>query len=338
MSGVQLSIITPAYNETKSLPLLHRALHGVLDGMGVDWEWIVVDDHSADQTFAVTEELSRLDSRVRGVRMARNVGSHRAICCGLSLARGACGVIMAADLQDPPETIPALLEAWSRGSQVVWAVRQKREGESASTVAFARLYYWIMRNVVGTKELAPEGADFLLMDRRVINALNRFGESNISLFPLISWMGFRQSSIYYVKQARVHGSSGWTISKKIKLVVDSVASFSYLPIRAMSILGICCALSGFLYAGLVIFNYICGRPSAGWSSLMVVVLLIGGILMLMMGVLGEYMWRSLDESRRRPRFLIEACTTLDASDDGRLFEAGNAAQVRDLLFEEEFIS
>jgi dolichol-phosphate mannosyltransferase len=311
METIDLSIVTPAYNEARNLPALYEQIRTALAGLSLTWEWVIVDDHSRDETFSVIQALAVRDSRVRGVRMARNSGSHRVICCGLALARGACAAVMAADLQDPPETLPQLLAKWREGAQVVWAVRAGREGEKASTLAFARAYYWIMRRVIGMKDMPSEGADFLLLDRCVINALRQFGESNISLFSLISWMGFRQTSIQYVKQSRLHGNSGWTIGKKVKLVVDSVTAFSYLPIRAMSVLGLCCGLFGFLYAGWVAFNFVSGRPQAGWSSLMIVTLLIGGVLMLMMGVLGEYLWRSLDESRRRPHFLIEDSTEPD---------------------------
>ena len=170
-----------------------------------------------------------------------------------------------------------------------------------------------MRNVVGMKEMPATGADFFLLDRTVVDAFSRFNESNASIFALLTWMGFRQATIGYDKEARLHGSSGWTLKKKLKLVVDSVTSFSYVPIRFMSYLGFVVGLAGFLYAGLRGRRTSCaGSPVEGWSSLMIVVLLVGGLQMVMMGVLGEYLWRALDESRRRPRYLIEA-TTSDGS-------------------------
>ena len=303
-----LSIVTPAYNEADNLPLLYDKLTQILNTLELDWEWIIVDDHSSDNTFYVISEIARTDPRVRGLRFARNFGSHKAITCGLERARGDCAVVMAADLQDPPETLPALLEEWRNGAHVVWAVREHREGEKLSTVGFAKLYYFIMREIVGIKEMPNTGADFFLIDNKVVNAVNRFNESNVSLMVLITWMGFRQTSILYTKQARLYGHSGWNLNKKLKLIVDSVTSFTYLPIRLMSYLGISVAFLGFLYAGVVIANAFLGNPMQGWSSLMVIVLVIGGVQMLMMGILGEYVWRALDESRRRPRFLIEAAT------------------------------
>jgi len=299
-----LSIVTPAYNESANLPMLAERLTAALAGGA--WEWIVVDDHSSDDSFAVLSALAARDPRIKGVRFARNFGSHVAIACGVEQAAGDAVVVLAADLQDPPEVIPQLLDAWSDGAQIVWAVRGRREGQQAVRLGFARLYYWIMRRVVGLSEIPETGADFFLIDRRVADALNRFDESHASLLALLGWMGFRQTSITYDKQARVHGRSGWTLEKKLKLVADSVTAFTYLPIRAMSYVGFLTAMLGFLYAVWVVVNAVAGRPNEGWSSLMVVVLVVGGIQMLMMGVLGEYLWRALDEARRRPRFIIEA--------------------------------
>ena len=307
-----LSVITTAYNEAGNLPLLYERLLRVMAALSISWEWIVVDDHSADETFAIVADIASRDSRVHAIRFARNFGSHAAITCSLHHARGECAVIMAADLQDPPETVPALLAKWRAGAQVVWAVRARHEGAKVSAVAFARLYYLLMRRFVGLNEMPATGADFFLIDRRVMDAFCEFNESNVSIMALITWMGFRQESITYDKQARLHGRSGWNLQKKLKLVIDSITSFTYLPIRLMSYLGFVVALVGFLYAGVVIANALAGNPAQGWSSLMVVVLVVGGIQMLMMGVLGEYLWRALDESRRRPRYLIEATTNPQA--------------------------
>lgn len=305
------SVITAAYNERQNLPLLYERLKTVLDGLDLDWEWIVVDDHSADHTFETLCGLAAADARVRGIRFARNFGSHVASTCGLHHARGDCAVVMAADMQDPPETLPTLLKQWDGGAQVVWAVRSRREGEKVSTVAFARLYYLLMRRIIGFNQMSETGADFFLIDRCVIDAFRQFNESNVSIMALIDWMGFRQTTVNYDKQARVHGSSGWSLEKKLKLVVDSVTSFTYLPIRLMSYFGFIVALIGFFYAGSVIVNSMTGHPVEGWTSLIVVVLVIGGIQMVMMGVLGEYLWRALDEARRRPRYLVEATINSD---------------------------
>jgi len=304
-----ISIITPAFNEEQNLPILYQRLQKVLADLDLEWEWIVIDDHSSDRTFEVISKIANNDSRVSGIRFARNFGSHVAMVCGLNYSNGNCAVVLAADLQDPPETLPALLAEWKAGYQVVWAVREHRSGEKATTLGFARGYYWLMRHVVGMKELPASGADFFLLDRTVIDAFKQFSERNVSILALITWMGFRQGSICYDKNARIHGKSGWGLEKKLKLVVDSVTSFTYLPIRLMSYFGFTIALLGFLYAAFIIRNaFLIGSAVEGWSSLMVVVLIMGGLQMLMMGVLGEYLWRTWDEARQRPRYLIEIAT------------------------------
>jgi dolichol-phosphate mannosyltransferase len=274
--------------------------------LGMDWEWIVVDDHSRDGTFDVLFELAGRDAHVKALRLSRNFGSHAAITCGIRQAAGNCCIVLAADLQDPPEIIPELVTAWHSGGQIVWAVRRNREGEKRDTILLARAYYWLMRRMVGIESLPASGADFFLLDRRVMDAFCRFGERNVSILALLSWMGFRQNFIEYDKQARLYGASGWTLGKKIKLALDSITSFSYLPIRAMSMVGIVTALLGFFYAGFVLFNALVGHPIEGWSSIMLVVLIIGGFQMLMLGVLGEYLWRTLEESKERPSYLVEA--------------------------------
>jgi glycosyltransferase involved in cell wall biosynthesis len=300
-----LSVVTPAFNEAANLPELWARLCASMESAGVEWEWIVVDDHSTDTTFETILALSTANRRVRGYRFSRNFGSHLALTCGLENAHGRCAVVMAADLQDPPELLPGLIDKWRNGAKVVWAVRSERKGEKASKVGTANLFYFIMRHLAGLKDMAPTGADFFLIDRVVIDALNEFPERNVSLMALITWMGFQQGHVNYAKQARFHGKSGWSLEKKLKLAVDSVTSFTYLPIRAMTYLGICVAICGFLYAVLVIINTLRHHLVQGWASLMVVVLVLGGAQMLMLGVLGEYLWRAFDESRRRPRYIIE---------------------------------
>ena len=301
-----LSVVTPAYNEEANVPEMYLRLKAVLEAASVSWEWLVVDDHSRDQTFRAVEALARTDQRVAGLRLSRNFGSHAALSCGLHHARGQCVVLMAADLQDPPEVIPDLLAQWRQGSQVVWAVRASRAGEKTSTTAFARLYYAMMRNLLGMKEMPATGADFLLMDRLVVDNFNAFQEQDVSILALISWMGFRQGFIEYHKQARLHGRSNWTLKKKLKLAVDSVAGFSYLPVRLMSYAGVVLALLGFLYLGVVIWNRVVGTPAPGWTETTSLILLLGGMQMLMLGILGEYTWRALSAARRRPVYLIEA--------------------------------
>jgi polyisoprenyl-phosphate glycosyltransferase len=304
-STIQVSIVSPAFNEEKNLPIMYERLAQIFAGLELEWEWVVVDDHSADGTYATLADLAANDGRVRVFRFSKNFGAHAAIHCGLSHALGECAVVMASDLQDPPETIPQLLAKWQLGGQVIWAVRNQREGEGFLTLFFSRMYYRLMRRFGGLENTPASGADFWLMDRVVVDAYLQFHESHVSTLSLILWMGFRQESILYDKKARGYGSSGWTLRKKLKLLVDSVTSFTHFPIRLMSYLGILFSFSGFIFAIFIIINVFQGKPAAGWSSLMVAIMVIGGIQMGMLGVLGEYLWRTHDESRRRPRYLIQ---------------------------------
>jgi dolichol-phosphate mannosyltransferase len=308
-----LSFVLPAFGEAENLQALIPRLLAQRVAGGV--EVVVVDDHSPDLTFEVVREWSRRDARVRGLRLARNSGSHMAILCGLQAARGAAALVLAADGQDPPEEAPRLLAAWEAGAQIVWAVRETREGESGLTRLFSRAYYALMNRVSSVK-LPPTGADFFLLDRRVVDALVSIPEHNVSIFALVTSLGFRQAQIPYTKQARLSGRSKWTLARKVALLVDSVAAFSTWPLRVASGLGVVYSLGGFVYAGLLVTNKLTGGrlfgsvPYGGWSALMVVLLVSTGVTLLLLGIFGEYLWRALEEVRGRPRFLVEDAVNL----------------------------
>jgi dolichol-phosphate mannosyltransferase len=309
-----LTIVTPAFNEADNLPALYGKMIESFKDADFDWEWIIVDDHSPDHTYTIASALAEKDERVRAFRFSRNYGSHMALRCGFEHANGDCVVGMAADMQDPPDLIPQLLDRWKAGVHVVWAARTCRPGEKRTTLLFSRWYYRIMRDVVGLKEIPVDGADFFLVDRKVADAINQFQEKNVSLFALIAWMGFNQETVTYDKQARQHGRSGWSLEKKLKMAVDSLTSFSYKPIRLMTYTGFALAFLSFVYLLVVLINYLTGVAPQGWTSQMAAILLIGGLQMMMIGILGEYIWRALDESRQRPSYIIEAQTGIEQPD------------------------
>ncbi|HEY7185517.1 MAG TPA: glycosyltransferase family 2 protein, partial [Vicinamibacterales bacterium] len=232
-----LSILTPAFNEADNLDALHAQIIATMSQLGEEWEWLIIDDHSRDATFSVIERLAARDSHVRGIRLARNSGSHVAIACGFHHVRGDALVMMAGDLQDPPALVGAMLDRWRSGAQVVWATRRQAAGTRADNV-FATFYYWMMRRIIGMADMPAHGADFFLVDRVVINAMRRFRERNVNLLALVMWLGFRQVQIEYDKRPRAAGTSGWTLRKKLKLVIDSVIGFSGVPIRMFSYLGL----------------------------------------------------------------------------------------------------
>ncbi|HEX7631685.1 MAG TPA: glycosyltransferase family 2 protein [Lacunisphaera sp.] len=302
----KLSIVVAAYNEEGNLPLLYQRVCA-LDwaALGLDVEFVFVDDHSRDGTPRILRELAARDPRVKVLRFSKNFGSHKAFTAGLEHATGDAAVILASDLQDPPETIPQLVAKWREGAKTVWAVRAEREGISLSDKLFARFYYGLMRRFADVQP-PRDGADFLLMDRCVLDQLRATPEKNTSVLLLIQWMGFPQAFIEYTKAARHSGRSSWTFSKKLKLAIDSLASFSYAPIRIASLMGVLFGVTGFIYAVIVAARAIWwGSPVQGWPALMCVVLITAGIQLLILGVLGEYLWRTYEESRHRPRYIIE---------------------------------
>ncbi|MFH1360506.1 MAG: glycosyltransferase family 2 protein [Candidatus Omnitrophota bacterium] len=300
-----ITVIFPVFNEQGNLQALYERLCTAISKMNPqDFEFIFVDDCSTDHSPEILKELRNKDPRIKIIRFARNCGSHAALNAGLAYAHGDCAIVLGADLQDPPEIIKDLLDARKDNVKIVWGVRTKRKGESSTTKLCAGLYYALMNWLTNVK-VPPSGADVFLIDRVVIEALKKVPEKHSSIFMTLAWLGFPQASIFYVKEARHKGQSKWTLGKKIKLTIDSLLSFSDIPIRYMSVIGFCTALLGFIYAAYVLWCFLYGAPVEGWSSLIVAVLVIGGIQMMMLGILGEYLWRTYDESRKRPPYVIE---------------------------------
>jgi glycosyltransferase involved in cell wall biosynthesis len=316
MARPELSIVIPVFNEEAVIPTLVERLRSFAERLApLITEIILVDDHSADSSPALLRELCGRDPMFRYARLARNCGSHVAILAGLGLARGECAVFLAADLQDPPELILQMLDLWRRGHHVVWAVREEREGISRTDIFLANTFYRLL-NLLGEVNLPPRGSDFSLLDRKVIDALLKSTGSHPSLGGEIARLGFSQAQINYTKEKRVAGSTKWTFERKLRAFADAFVSFSYAPLRAMSYLGMLCSLLGFAYALLVIIlRLITHTPVQGWSSLIVVVLLLGGVQMMMLGILGEYLWRTLEAARRRPIYFLEESTPAEAASE-----------------------
>jgi polyisoprenyl-phosphate glycosyltransferase len=304
--SITVSVVIAAFNEEANLPVLHARIKGIdWAGLGARMELVLVDDHSTDGTAAWMADVAASDPSVKVLRFSKNFGSHKAFTAGLEHCTGDAAIILAADLQDPPEVIPQLVAEWRKGNRVVWAVREGRQGESLATRALSRAYYFLMRRFA---EVRPpvKGADFLLVDRVVIRELKAAPEKHTSLLSLIQWMGFDQSSVPYTKAQRASGRSKWTLRKKLKLAVDSFVSFSYAPVRLASTCGFIFALAGFAYAAVIAVRALAwGSPVQGWSSLMCVLLIVSGVQLLMLGIVGEYLWRTFDEARGRPRYIVE---------------------------------
>ncbi len=300
----RISIIIPVYWNSDTLMLLYEDMKAkILEKLG-DYELVFVDDGSGDNSWEIMNQIRDMDSHVQCVKLSRNFGEHAALLAGLSVCTGDCAVTKQADLQEDSEIILEMYESWKRGNKVVLAVRKDRD-ENPVKVFFANMYYAIVRKTI-TKNMPEGGCDCYLLDRQVIQVLQDLNEKNSSLTLQVLWAGFQTDHVYFHRRDREVGESRWTFSKKFKLVLDSMMSFSYFPIRMMSIVGVTFnILAVLMFIYVLAEKFTVGTPIAGWSSLMCVVLLSSGLILLTLGILGEYVWRALDAARTRPPFIID---------------------------------
>ncbi len=305
-----LSILIPAYNEAQNIENSIREIRRQLENTRYcdDFEIIVVDDHSTDNTYEISASFKR--PHFQCLRLSRNSGSHTAVRTGLIYVQGEAVIVISADGQDNPVAIHEMLKKWEQGSHVVWALRKSRKKEPLLKKMGAIIFYNILAFLTKSRKshIDLSRADFYLLDKKVIRAINICQERNTSLFGLIFWLGFQQDSVEYDRNERKIGQSKWSLSKRIDLAKDWIVAFSGIPLRLMSYIGTIVASIGFIYAIFTFIRATKGNPIPGWSSLMVVLLLLGGFQMIMFGVIGEYLWRNVDESRKRPLAFIEKST------------------------------
>ena len=300
------SIIVPVYFNELNIPDTIPQLLALGEQLpGYDIELVMVDDGSGDRSLELLLEFRRQHpANIKVVKLTRNFGSMAAIQAGLRSASGDCVGMISADLQDPPELFVEMLRHWERGMKAVFAVRTDRE-EPLLQKAFSNTFYALLRRFA-IRHYPPGGFDFFLLDRQAVDEVNLIGEKNTNIMTLIFWMGYPHATIPYVRRRRAKGRSRWTMAKKIKLFVDSLVGFSYVPIRLLSFAGVVMSFLSFVYAAVVFWNRLVhGSPVQGWSSLVILLSFTAGIQMVMLGVLGEYVWRTLDETRRRPPFIID---------------------------------
>lgn len=300
------SIVVPVYYNEINLPETIPQLIKLASAMsGYQLELVMVDDGSGDDSLNILRRFqSEYPDIIKVVKLTRNFGSMAAIQAGFTVASGDCVGMISADLQDPPELFLDMLHHWERGSKAVFAIRQDREENPLQTL-LSNTYYSLIRKFA-VENYPTGGFDFFLVDRQVVAEVNRIQEKNTNLMTLVYWLGYKPVLIPYTRRRRQKGKSRWTFAKKIKLFIDTFVAFSFFPIRLLSVVGLLLALGSFLYGSFVLFYWLFyGTEVRGWVPIIVVLSFNSGIQMAMLGVLGEYLWRMLDEVRRRPQFVID---------------------------------
>ncbi|MBQ3544575.1 MAG: glycosyltransferase family 2 protein [Lachnospiraceae bacterium] len=302
---MKLSIVVPVYYNADSLEdMYHDLKERVLTKLECEYELIFVNDGSGDESYQVMKKLKEQDDNIRNFSLSRNFGSHAAILCGLEHITGDCAVVKAADMQEPSELILDMLESWKKGNNVVLAVRQERN-ESLKQKYFANLYYTLVRKMA-LSNMPEAGFDIYLVDKKVVNVLSALDEKNSSLACQILWSGFKTDMVPYVRLARQVGKSRWTLAKKLRLVMDTLFSFSTVPIKAVTTIGIFSFCGAIIWAIVEIVFKLMGMIDVnGWTTLFIFNLFSFGVIMLTLGILGEYLWRTFDASRNRPPYIVE---------------------------------
>jgi polyisoprenyl-phosphate glycosyltransferase len=299
------SIVIPVYNEVEVLPSLYKRLTRVMEGLVDPYEIIFVNDGSQDDSSVLLREFQDRDARVKFLSFSRNFGHQIAITAGLDYSSGRAAVVMDADLQDPPEVIPQLIEQWRKGYDVVFAVRAKRQGEGLFKRVTAAIFYRLFRFMTAT-EIPPDAGDFRLMSRRAVDTLQRLRERNRFIRGLAGWIGFQQTSVTYVRDARQAGETKYPLKKMVRFAVNGLLSFSIVPLQLASYLGFLISSIGFFYIvyaiGLKLFT---DRVVLGWTSVMVTVLFLGGVQLISLGIIGAYIGRIYDEVKQRPLYVVD---------------------------------
>jgi glycosyltransferase involved in cell wall biosynthesis len=300
-----LSIVVPAYNEVEVLPALHDRVAVVMESLGESWELVFVNDGSTDDTLTVMQDLHQIYPNVSVISLSRNFGKEIAITAGLDHARGDAVIVLDADLQDPPELIPVLVATWRQGFDTVYAQRRQRGGESWLKKATAHAFYWLMQHVGGVR-LPPNTGDFRLMSRRVVTALAQLREQHRFMKGLFAWVGYPSRAVLYDRAPRAAGRSKWSYWKLWNFALEGITSFTVMPLKCATYLGLFIGFFAGIYLCIVIGKtLLLGNPVAGYTSLMAVVLFMGGAQLVTLGVLGEYVGRIFNETKRRPLYFVE---------------------------------
>jgi glycosyltransferase involved in cell wall biosynthesis len=311
------SVVIPIYNEAEVLPTLHNRLTTVMEGLGQPYEVIFVDDGSTDGSPRLLLDLRAQDPRVKVVSFSRNFGHQIAITAGLDYSSGDAVVVMDGDLQDPPEVIPQLAAEWRAGHDVVFAVRASRNGEGLFKRATAALFYRLLRRLT-TTQIPVDAGDFRLLSRAAVEALKPLRERNRFVRGLVGWIGYRCTSITYVRDSRYAGATKYPLAKMLRFGLNGIFSFSFLPLQAATLLGFAVSLISFIYLAYAVWlKLFTTRVVQGWASVIVAVLFMGGVQLVSIGIIGEYIGRIYEEVKQRPLYLVDTLAGFDEVPDKR---------------------
>ena len=299
-----LSIVVPVNNEEGNVKKLYSRLIAVLKPLNLSFEIIFVDDGSCDNSLNLLLELNQQDSKVKVISLSRNFGHMLALSAGLDSAAGRAVITMDGDLQHPPELIPQLVAKWQAGAEVVNTVRKETKGAGVAKNITAKLFYWLM-NKIGKINLQESAADYRLLDEKVVATLKSIKERSRFLRGLISWVGFRQEFIPYQAEERLYGKTKYSFWRMFSFAVDGITSFSAFPLRLSAYLGLIIAFFSFIYILYAIYvRFFTEQALAGWASVLIAVLFIGGVQLIFLGIIGEYLSRVYDETKERPLYIV----------------------------------
>jgi glycosyltransferase involved in cell wall biosynthesis len=314
MTGkTMISVVVPVYNEELIVAEAYKRLKAVMEAGGEAYEIIFVDDGSRDNTAALLEEICSRDRAIKLIAFSRNFGHQIAITAGMDYSSGDAVVVIDGDLQDPPEVIPAMIEKWREGYEVVYGRRVERKGDGMSKKLTAAIFYRFLRKMTDV-DIPVDAGDFRLIDRKVCDALKQINERNRYIRGIISWLGFKQTGVEFRRDKRYAGQTKYPLKKMMRFAFDAITSFSYKPLKLASYAGILVSFCSFLYLIVVVLQrlFIPGSTIQGWASTMAVNLFFNGIMLIILGIIGEYVGRIYDEAKGRPLYIIRDAKNIDA--------------------------
>jgi glycosyltransferase involved in cell wall biosynthesis len=327
-SAVKYSVIVPMYNEEEVIEHTYERLKLVMDNTNESYELIFVNDGSKDRTVELVSMFCDFDPNVRLINFSRNFGHQIAISAGMDYAQGDAIVVIDADLQDPPEVIIDMIAKWKEGFEVVYGKRLKRKGETLFKKMTAKLFYRTLRSLTNV-DIPVDTGDFRLIDRKVCDVLRGLKEKNRFVRGLVSWIGFNQTMVEYEREERFAGETKYPLKKMIAFALDGITSFSYKPLKIATYIGFTLSISSFLYLLVVIFQKLfTGTTIAGWASIVAVNLLFNGIILMLLGIIGEYIGRIYDESKNRPLYIVREAQGFPVKEDNQSVDSAEVDRVK----------